>query len=345
MALPDATSRFLMSQTQEDSKLIPVRSIHRRPWAGGKFLYVGKQKLWVRGVTYGTFRPDEDGCEFHNPDLVERDFNQIAASGLNSIRTYTVPPSWFLDSAQRHGLRVMVGLPWEQHVTFLEDKKRARDIEERVRAGVKACAGHPAVLCYTIGNEIPAPIVRWHGHHRVERYLERLYRAAKEEDSNGLVTYVNYPTTEYLQLPFLDLFCFNVYLEAQDRLEAYIARLQNIAGDRPLIMTEIGLDSAETARQPRRMCSTGSFGRFSALAPPAPLSSPGPTSGTAAVLTSRIGISASLEETGVQSRRWQRFVPHLRKPPFQKPCAGHVSRWSFALTTGLGPYGSAWRAC
>jgi len=114
---------------------------------------------------------------------------------------------------------------------------------------VRACAGHPAVLCYAIGNEMPAPIVRWHGRRRMERYLERLYRAAKAEDPDGLVTYVNYPSTEYLQLPFLDLVCFNVYLESQERLEAYLARLQNIAGDRPLIMSEIGLDSLRNGEE------------------------------------------------------------------------------------------------
>src|SRR5438093_929466 len=108
--------------------------------------------------------------------------------------------------------------PWEQHVAFLDDRARARSIEGRVRAGVRACAGHPAVLCYAIGNEIPAPIVRWHGRRRVERFLARLYRAAKAEDPAGLVTYVNYPSTEYLQLPFVDLLCFNVYLEGQQGL-------------------------------------------------------------------------------------------------------------------------------
>jgi GT2 family glycosyltransferase len=77
----------------------------------------------------------------------------------------------------------------------------------------------------------------------VERYLERMYRVVKHEDPEGLVTYVNYPTTEYLRLPFLDLVCFNVYLETQDRFDAYLARLQNIAGDRPLLMSELGLDS------------------------------------------------------------------------------------------------------
>src|SRR5918911_293546 len=188
-------------------------------------------------------RPDADGTEYHSPDVVERDFAQMAANGLNAVRTYTVPPRWLLDAAQRHGLRVMVGLPWEQHVAFLDDQTRVRSIEERVRAGVRACAGHPALLGYTIGNEIPAAMVRWYGHRRVARFLKRLYQAAKAEDPDGLVTYVNYPSTEYLQLPFVDFVCFNVYLESQERLDAYLARLQNLAGERPLVLAEIGLDS------------------------------------------------------------------------------------------------------
>jgi beta-galactosidase/beta-glucuronidase len=215
----------------------------QRPHVSGRFLYVGDEKLWIRGVTYGTFRPDADGNEYHDPAVVERDFALITENGLNAIRTYTVPPRWLLDAAQDSGLRVMVGLPWEQHVAFLNDRQRARTIEARVRAGVRACAGHPAVLGYTIGNEIPAPIVRWHGHRRIERFLERLYQAAKAEDPEGLVTYVNYPTTEYLQLSFLDFLCFNVYLETQPRFEAYLARLQHLADERPLVMSEIGLDS------------------------------------------------------------------------------------------------------
>jgi O-antigen biosynthesis protein len=208
-----------------------------------KFIFLGDEKLYIRGVTYGTFRPREDGDEYPNPQVVEQDFAMMAANGLNAVRTYTVPPRWILDAAQRYGLRLMVGLPVERYVGFLADKKGAPDIEGLVHTWVRACAGHPAVLCYAIGNEIPAPSVRLHGRRRIERYLERLYRAAKAEDPGGLVTYINYPSSEYLQLPFLDLVCFNVYLEERECLEAYLARLQNLAGDRPLIISEIGLDS------------------------------------------------------------------------------------------------------
>ncbi|HET9004157.1 MAG TPA: glycosyltransferase, partial [Gemmatimonadaceae bacterium] len=104
-------------------------------------------------------------------------------------------------------------------------------------------------LCYALGNEIPATMVRWLGKGKVERYLERLYAAVKGEDPDGVVTYVNYPSTEYLQLPFLDLVCFNVYLESEQRLDGYLARLHNLAGDRPLVMGEIGLDSRRNGEE------------------------------------------------------------------------------------------------
>ncbi len=215
----------------------------QRPSVKGKFIFLGDEKLFVKGVTYGTFRPTSDGCEYHDAETVERDFAAMAANGINAVRTYTVPPRWLLDIAQKHNLYVMVGIPWEQHMAIIDDRKRTAAVEKRVRESVRALAGHPAILCYSIGNEIPAPIVRWHGRRPVERFIKRLYDAAKQEDHEGLVTYVNYPTTEYLQLPFLDFVSFNVYLESQEPLEAYHARLQNIAGDRPLVMAEVGLDS------------------------------------------------------------------------------------------------------
>src|SRR2546430_1616806 len=215
-----------------------------RPHVRGKFLFAGDEKFYVRGVTYGAFQPDASGHEYHDPNVIERDFVKMAANGINTVRIpHTMPPRSLLDAARRHGLRVMVGLSAEQYIGFLIDRKKSvADIEALVRAKVRECAGHPALLCYALGNEIPSTMARWLGRRKIERYLERLYRVIKEEDPDGLVTYVNYPTTEYLQLPFLDLVCFNVYLESQERFEAYLARLQNIAGDRPLIMSELGLD-------------------------------------------------------------------------------------------------------
>jgi O-antigen biosynthesis protein len=213
-----------------------------RPRIEGRFLFAGEEKFLVRGVTYGPFGPD--GREFANPARVDKDFHLMRLCGINAIRTYTLPPGWLLDAAARHGLRVMAGLAWEQHVAFLEDPDPAHRILSRARTEVDRVRGHPSILCYAVGNEIPAPIVRWHGPARVEAFLERLYRVVKEADPGALVTYVNYPTTEYLaELPFLDFLSFNVYLEREGDFRKYLARLQNLAGDRPLLMAELGMDA------------------------------------------------------------------------------------------------------
>jgi O-antigen biosynthesis protein len=231
---------------------------------------VGADKFHVRGVTYGTFRA-EDGSSFPPPERVRKDFEAMAPAGINSIRTYVPPPSWLLDAALAHGIGVMVGFAWEQHVAFLDDPERAERIAARLGDEVRACERHPAILCYAIGNEIPASIVRWHGKRAIERFLERLHWEAKSADPDGLVTYVNFPSTEYLELPFLDLTAFNVFLEGEGDFEAYLARLQNLSGDRPLLITELGLDSARNGTdaqaralewQVRSAFATGAAGTF-----------------------------------------------------------------------------------
>ena len=209
----------------------------------GKFFYQGKEKFFIKGVTYGTFAPNEDNIQFPPRHIVEKDFFLMSTNGINSVRTYTVPPIWLLDVAHKYNLKVMVGIPWEQHITFLDTKSLQKDIIFRIKQGVELCTNHPAVLCYTIGNEIPAPIVRWYGKERIEKFLRQVYKVVKQVDPLGLVTYVNYPTTEYLNLSFLDFDCFNVYLETPEKLSAYISRLHNLSGDRPLVLAEIGLDS------------------------------------------------------------------------------------------------------
>jgi O-antigen biosynthesis protein len=220
-----------------------------KTYVKGKFLFRGDQKMYIKGVTYGTFKPNEDGDLFPGETIVRNDLTLMSTHGINAIRTYTIPPGYLLDLAHDLGMLVMVGLPWEQHITFLDSKDTSEQIKEKVRAGVRQCNDHPAILCYAIGNEIPAPIVRWYGKTRIERFLKKLYLAVKDESPDTLVTYVNYPTTEYLNLDFLDFQCFNVYLETPEKLSSYIARLHNLCGDTPLVLAEVGLDSQRNGKE------------------------------------------------------------------------------------------------
>ena len=209
----------------------------------GKFLRAGDDRFLIKGVTYGTFAPDAAGCQYPGPQQVAEDFRLMAELGINTVRTYTVPRMDLLDEAARQGLRVMVGLPWSQHVAFLDDRRLKQEIRQETVARVRELGRHPAVALFALGNEIPPGVVRWHGRLRVERFLRGLYEESKAAVPDALLTYVNFPPTEFLDLSFFDLYAFNVYLHREAELRAYLTRLQHIAGHKPLLLAEAGADS------------------------------------------------------------------------------------------------------
>jgi len=234
----------------------PVRASARRETIGtmqprvtGKFLTLGGQRLLIKGVSYGTFAPDADGGQFPSAARIAQDFGLMAAAGINTVRTYTAPPVHLLDEAARHGLHVMVGLPWSQHIAFLDNRAQTRRIREEIAAHVHELGAHPAALMFAVGNEIPPSIVRWHGRARIERFLRDVYHEAKLASPESLLTYVNYPPTEYLDTDAFDICSFNVYLHREAELRAYLARLQQIAGTRPLLLAEAGADSIREGLQ------------------------------------------------------------------------------------------------
>jgi O-antigen biosynthesis protein len=92
-----------------------------------------------------------------------------------------------------------------------------------------------------ISFEISSSIVRWYGYARIERFLNRLYQLAKQEGRPWRAR--NLCKLSDQDLSFLDLVCFNVYLESRDSWKRYLGRLQNLAGERPLLLAEVGLDT------------------------------------------------------------------------------------------------------
>jgi GT2 family glycosyltransferase len=222
----------------------PIRAAaERAPRIQGKFLEVDAGRFLVKGVAYGTFAPDGEGVQFPSAARVEQDFMSMAAAGINTVRTYTVPPVSVLDAATRHGLRVMAGLAWPQHVPFLDDARLARQIRHDAATTARRLAQHPATLMVVVGNEIPPGIVRWHGRRRIDRFLRELYEDVKAAAPATLFTYVNFPSTEYLDIDCFDVCAFNVYLHREPDLRGYLARLQHIAGAKPLLLAEAGCDS------------------------------------------------------------------------------------------------------
>jgi GT2 family glycosyltransferase/sugar lactone lactonase YvrE len=230
-------------QVDADVRRDSARAPESRIATDGKFLRAGAERFLVKGVTYGTFAPDANGYQFPSPRQVAEDFRLMAELGINTVRVYTPPKPDLLDQAALHGLRVLIGMPWSQHVAFLDDRSLRRQIRRELVEQVRQLGGHSAVLMFAIGNEIPAGVVRWHGRLHIERFLRSLYQDAKETSPESLLTYVNFPPTEFLDLSFFDVCAFNVYLHRERELRAYLTRLQHIAGPLPLLLAEAGADS------------------------------------------------------------------------------------------------------
>tara|TARA_Y100001934_G_scaffold243661_1_gene300464 strand:+ start:1801 stop:4479 length:2679 start_codon:yes stop_codon:yes gene_type:complete len=215
----------------------------RRVTIDGKFFRLGEKKFYVKGLTYGPFAPNAAGDPFPEKEQAERDFEQIVSLGANVLRVYNVPPVWLLDLGLKHELRFLIDVPWWQTGCFLDTKKTHDDARSAVRNAVKTAGDHEAVFAFSVANEIAPDIVRWHGEEEVGQFIDELVDVAKGVNSNCLVTFGNFPPTEYLSASRVDFVMFNVYLHQQKSYEQYLSHLQMIADTRPLLLGEVGIDS------------------------------------------------------------------------------------------------------
>src|SRR5262245_18597666 len=100
----------------------------------GKFLARDMRRFRIKGVTYGPFAPDDIGEQFGSPQQVAADLSQMAAAGINAIRTYHVPQRWLLDLAQEQQISVLVDIPWSKHLCFLGDARLQKEARAAVRS-------------------------------------------------------------------------------------------------------------------------------------------------------------------------------------------------------------------
>lgn len=209
----------------------------------GKFLQLaGGAPFFMRGVSYGPFKPNSRGEPFPEDDRLASDLRHIATLGFNTVRIYELPTPAVLREVESKGLRLIVGIPWAEHVDFLSDVTLRHEIEQRVRETTSRLRDHACIVAFLVGNEIEKTLVRWMGPERVRDFMEKLIRIAREQAPQTLVSYATYPSTEYLVPRNADFLAVNVYLESREAFSACLSRLQNLAGNKPLLITEFGLD-------------------------------------------------------------------------------------------------------
>src|SRR5687767_12888881 len=122
--------------------------------ADGKFFRAGEEKFFIKGVSYGPFARDVNQDALPAREQVERDFRLIRELNANTVRVYHPPPTWFLDLAAEHGLRLLIDITWSKHLCFLDSLKLQQEARQAVSAVVALSKGHPAVFAYNLANEI-----------------------------------------------------------------------------------------------------------------------------------------------------------------------------------------------
>lgn len=193
----------------------------------------------LQGISYGPFKPGRmDEC-------VAADFATIRSLGFNTVRLYELPSDTVLAAAKDLGLKLIVGIPWTDHVDFLREKKLRTEIQATIRAAAQRFGNDDTIAALLVGNEIEKTLVRWMGPEKVKRFIESLIDIAHEAAPDCLVSYATYPSTEYLIPANADFVAVNVYLEDRAVFEKYLLRLQNLAGHKPLVISEFGLDVAQ----------------------------------------------------------------------------------------------------
>ncbi len=166
---------------------------------------------------------------------------ELAEAGANSVRTWhTGDIKTVLDRAESFNLKVSVGiwLPHEKRGFNYSDPKQIEHLKERTRKTITAYKDHPAILIWSIGNEMEedgSKAVIW-------KTINDLAKITKETDPNHPTMTVIAGTgkNKINQLktycPDIDIVGINAYGD----LKRIPPALKKQGLDRPYIITEFG---------------------------------------------------------------------------------------------------------
>lgn len=216
----------------------PISRIAEPLRIGGKWFREGETPSVVKAVAFGPFPPGTF------PDEGRGQLGRVRDElGANTLRLFEIPSLDFLHACAEEGLRVFVTIPWTQHVDFIRQRGALAEADRLLLETIHRFRGHPAIAGYFVGNEIESTLVRYMGASHVVEQIERLIDLGHANAPEALFAYANYPSTEYLLPQNQDFVAFNLYLESREALSAYLSRLQNLAGNKPLFLSEFGIDA------------------------------------------------------------------------------------------------------
>jgi hypothetical protein len=207
-------------------------------------LRVDGKPFEVKGVTFGY---DKDLENYQNY------FDDLKFLGVNTIRLWATNENTdkLLDVAQSHGIKVMMGI-WMRHgrpgmedddsFNYLEDKEGMEAMYENAIKVVERYKDHPAVLTWTVGNEVYLNMATDAEKEAYSKLLERICSQIKKIDANHPIASVEAWTfgLDWWQkfVPSIDIYGLNSYGAGANFLAV---ELEKRGIDKPYIVTEFGV--------------------------------------------------------------------------------------------------------
>lgn len=196
--------------------------------ANGYILYKNNEKFIIKGAAGFSY------------------LKELKEAGGNTLRTYdTTNLGAILDSANKYGLSVMVGLPMI-HSKFMKEFYEKEELKNKqilaFKNVIKKYKDHPALLIWCLGNEIDFPITifksTFYGH------FNALVEMVHQEDQNHPVTTTLIKRRQVLSLLLrvssLDFISINVFGKIstfKNELEDY-----NLFWKGPFLISEWGVN-------------------------------------------------------------------------------------------------------
>ena len=117
-----------------------MAKVSGRVRVAGKFFARDAGRFRVQGVTYSPFAANDHGQSFPALERVRQDFALMKAIGINSIRTYHVPPHCLLDLADE------IDIPWPKHLCFLDSHRIQEETRQQISQAADRAATMPVYL-------------------------------------------------------------------------------------------------------------------------------------------------------------------------------------------------------
>ena len=142
--------------------------------------------------------------------------DRLAAYGGNSVRTWgTQNAAQILDSAQKHGLTVLMGLGVtpERHGFNYDDPAAVKKQFERIKADVLKFKDHPALLAWGIGNELNLSYKNPKVWDAVNEIATMIHKEDPNHPASTVLAGINKREIDYIKTntPTIDFLSINTY--------------------------------------------------------------------------------------------------------------------------------------